>query len=207
MNLGGGQNEDHMTGRLLHDFQQRVERRNGEHVHLVDDIYLIGAGAGGIGGLIPQVADVVHAVVGGGVDLYHVQNGAVVDALADLADAAGIRAGFVLAVYCLGKNLGAGGLAGAPGTGEQIGMAHTAGGDLVFQGRHDALLAHHVLEGAGPPFAVKRPIHPAVPSFLPVQKTDRPASANAPAFALLGIRMQATCGAQGRPLNAARFPA
>ena len=132
-------------------------------MHLVDDVHLIGADAGRISRLIPQVADVVHAVVGGGVDLHHVQDGTVVDAPAHLALAAGVAALVVGAVDCLGENLGAGGLAGTAGAGEQIGMAHTVGCDLVLQRGHDVLLTHHVLKAAGPPFAVQCPVHAGTP--------------------------------------------
>ena len=128
-------------------------------MHLVDDVNLIGADAGGIGCFVPQVADVVHAVVGGGVDLHHVQDGAVVDAAAHLALAAGVAALVVRAVDGLGEDLGAGGLAGAAGAGEQVGVTHPVGGDLVLQRGHDVLLARHVLKAAGPPLAVQCPVH------------------------------------------------
>ena len=159
LDLGGRQNEDDMCGRLFQRFQQRIKGRCGQHVHLVDDIHLILAGAGGVGGLVPQVADIIHAVVGGCVHLHHVQQAAVVDALADLALPAGVAIYRVQAVDRLGKNFGAGGLAGAAHAGKQIRMAHAPCGDLVFQGGHNGTLAHHILKPLGSPFAVKRTIH------------------------------------------------
>ena len=63
------------------------------------------------------------------------------------------------AVDRLGKNFGAGGLAGASHAGKQIRMAYAPCGDLVFQGGHDGTLAHHILKPLGSPFAVKRTIH------------------------------------------------
>ena len=159
LDLGRRQNKDDMCGRLFQRFQQRIEGRCRQHVHLVDDIHLILAGAGGVGGLVPQVADVIHAVVGGCVHLHHIQQAAVVDAFADLARPAGITIDRMQAVDRLGKDLGAGGLAGAAHTGKQIRMAHTACGDLVFQGGHDGTLAHHILKPLGSPFAVKCTIH------------------------------------------------
>ena len=167
LDLGGGQDKDDVGRGLFQRFEQGVEGRGGEHVHLVDDVHLIAADAGGVGGLVPQVADVVHAVVGGGVHLHHVQDAAVVDAPADGALAAGVAVLGVQAVDRLGKDLGAGGLAGAPHPGEQIGVAHPAGGHLVFQGRHDGPLAHHIFEPLGPPLAVKGTIHG--PSLLPAE--------------------------------------
>ena len=168
LDLGGGQDENDVGRRLLQGLQQGVEGRRGEHMHLVDDVHFVAAGAGGVGSLVPQVADVVHAVVGGGVHLHHVQNAAVVDAAADRALAAGVAVLRVQAVDRFGEDLGAGGLAGAAHAGEQIGVAHPAGGDLVFQGRHDGPLAHHILEPLGPPLAVKGTIHG--PSLLPAEK-------------------------------------
>ena len=167
LDLGGGQNEDDVCGRLLQRFQQRIEGRCRQHVHLVDDIHLILAGAGGVGGLVPQVADVIHAVVGGCVHLHHIQQAAVVNAFADLARPAGIAIDRMQAVDRLGKDLGAGGLAGAAHTGKQIRMAHTACGDLVFQGGHDGTLTHHILKPLGSPLAVKRTIHGNSSPFPP----------------------------------------
>ena len=177
LDLGGGQNKDHMGGGLFQGLEQRIEGRCGQHVHLVDDVYLIVAGAGGVGRLVPQIADIVHAVVGGGVHLHHVQDAAVVDAPAGLALAAGVAPHGVQAVDRLGENLGAGGLAGAPDAGEQIGMAHPPGGHLVFQRRHDGPLAHHVLEPLGPPFAIERTVHP--PASSPGKMTENKKSGSA----------------------------
>ena len=41
MDLRGGQNKNNVAGRFLHYFEQRIERRCGEHVHLVDNIYFV----------------------------------------------------------------------------------------------------------------------------------------------------------------------
>ena len=117
------------------------------------------AGAGGIGCLVPQVADVVHAVVGGSVHFHHIEDAAIVDAFADLALAAGVAVLGMEAVDRLGKDLGAGGLAGAAHAGEQVGVAHTAGGDLIAQGRHNAALTHHIFKPLGSPLAVQGSIH------------------------------------------------
>ena len=188
VDLGGGQNKDDVRRRLLHDLQQGVEGRDGEHVHLVDDIHLVLADAGGIGGLVPQIPDTVHAVVGGGVDLHHVQDGAVVHPPADLALAAGISLLAVGTVHRLGKDLGAGGLAGSPGAGEQIGMADAAGAKLILQRRHDGLLAHHILKPHGPPFAVKRTICHSLLPFLQSIHKSRTGSGGIRHGVLLGIR-------------------
>ena len=99
-------------------------------VHDIDPLFHVG---GGVDGLVPQGADLVHAVVGGGVQLQHVQKAAVFDAQAGRAFVAGVAVHRVLAVDGLGQNFGAGGLAGAPGSGKKIGVGGAALGDLLLQ--------------------------------------------------------------------------
>ena len=154
LDFGGGKDKDDMGRGLFQRLQQSVEGCRGQHVHLVDDVYLVPAGAGGVGGLVPQVPDVVHAVVGGGIHLHHVQQAAVVDAFADLALPAGVSVDRMQAVYRLGKDLGAGGLAGAPDAGKKVGVSHPVCGDLVFQGGDDGTLPHHIFKPLGSPLAV-----------------------------------------------------
>ena len=154
LDLRRGEDEDDVGRRLFQRLQQGVEGRCGQHVHLIDDVYLIMAGAGGIGCLVPQVADVVHAVVGGSVHLHHIEDTAVVDAFADLALAAGVAILGMEAVDRLGKDLGAGGLAGAAHAGEKVGVAHAARRHLIAQCCDDATLCDDVLEPLRSPFAV-----------------------------------------------------
>ena len=90
VHLGGSQNENHVGRGLLHDLEQGVEGACGEHVGLVDDIHPVFAHGRSEVGLVPQVPDVVHAVVAGGIDLHHIQHGAVVNAPADFAFPAGV---------------------------------------------------------------------------------------------------------------------
>ena len=154
LDLGRGEDEDDVGGRLFQRFQQGVEGRCGQHVYLVDDVYLIMTGTGSVGCLITQVADVVHTVVGRGVHLHHVEDAAVVDALADLALAAGVAVMGVEAVDRLGENLRAGGLARAAHAGKQVGVAYAARRYLIAQRRDDAALCDDILEPLGSPFAV-----------------------------------------------------
>ena len=75
----------------------------------------------------------------------------VADALADVAlRCRGSGVGPCLAVERLGQDPGRRGLAHAPGTGEQVGVAHAVGGDRVRQGLGDVLLADQVLEDLRP---------------------------------------------------------
>ena len=166
LDLGSSQDKDNVGGGFLQGLEQRIERCCGQHVHLVDDVHLVLTGRRGVGGLVPQVADIVHAVVGGRVHLHYIQNTAIVQALADLTLPAGVSVLGMQAVDCLCKDLGTGGLAGAPHSGKQVCVSHPPGSDLVLQRRHNGTLTHYILKAAGPPFAVQRTIHRLSPPFL-----------------------------------------
>ena len=152
--LSGGQDEKEMGGGLLQNFQQGIEGGGRQHVYLVHDVHPPADGSGGIHRLVPQGAHLVHPVVGGGVQLQHVQNGAVFDTQTGGAGVAGIAVLGIFAVHRPGQNLGAGGLARPPGAGEQVGMGQPSRGHLTLQGVGNMGLTHHVVEGFGPPFSV-----------------------------------------------------
>ena len=152
--LGGGKNEHQVGGGLLQDLQQGVEGGGGQHVDLIHDVHTLPHGGGGVHRLVPQGADLVHAVVGGGVQFQHVQNGAVFDAQTGGAPVAGVAIHRSLAVYRPGQDLGTGGLAGAPGASEQIGVGEPVPRHLLLEGVGNVALPHHVVKGAGPPLAV-----------------------------------------------------
>src|SRR5206468_12417366 len=52
--IGGGQHEDHVRGRLLQRLEQRVERRLGELVDLVDDVDLVAAARRRVLDVLPE---------------------------------------------------------------------------------------------------------------------------------------------------------
>ena len=124
-------------------------------MNLVHDVHPLAHGGGGVHRLVPQGPNLIHAVVGGGVQFQHVQDGAAFNAQAGGTGVAGVAVHRVLAVHRPGQDLGAGGLAGAPGAGEEIGVAQTAGGHLPLERLGNMGLAHHIVKGAGPPFAVQ----------------------------------------------------
>ena len=152
--LGGGEDEHQVLRRLLEYLEQGVEGRDAEHVDLVDDVDALFDAGGGEDGLVAQGADVVHAVVGGGVYLHDVHDGAVVDAAAGGALTAGVAVHGVLAVHGLGEYLGAAGLARAARAYEEVGVRKPAGGDLGLQRLGDLLLTADLVKGAGAVFAV-----------------------------------------------------
>ena len=190
-----------MLGRLLHGFQQGVEGLRGKHVDLVDDIHFIAADRGQIGNLVAQIADVINTVVGGCVHLDNIHDGTGVDALADFALAAWVRAGMVQTVDRFGKNFCACGFARAAGAGKKVSVADAPGGDLVLQSCYDRSLADDIRKTLRTPLAVQCAVHQ---SHLPAKTVKRRAEH---AAALLGVQMQACRGTVQTLLNAARFPA
>ena len=154
VDLGGGQNEQHVLRGLFQGLQQGVVGTGGQHVHLVDDVNTLGEGSRRKGGLFPDVTDVVHAVVGSGVDLADVQGSVLQNGAAGGAGVAGAAVDRMLAAHRPGQDLGTGGLAGTAGAGEQIGVAGAAGRHLIAQSAGDVVLAKDIVKGQGPPFTV-----------------------------------------------------
>ena len=70
--LCGGQDEHQVFRRLLQGLEQGVEGLGGQGVHLVDDIHPLFHCGRGVHRLIQNGPDVVHPVVGGGVQLHHI---------------------------------------------------------------------------------------------------------------------------------------
>ena len=152
--LRGRQDEHQVFRRLLQYLQQRVESAQGKHMDLVHDIDTFAYGSGREDGVFPQVTDVIHAVVGSGVHLHDIHDGFFLDGPAGRTHPAGISVYRVLAVDGLGKDLGTGGLAGAPGADKQICMTQPVIHDLLFQGFRDMLLTHDIVKCLGTPFPV-----------------------------------------------------
>ena len=125
-------------------------------VHDVDPLFYVG---GGVDGLIPQGPDLVHAVIGGGVQLQNIQKAAAFQPQTAGTLTAGVAVYRVLTVDGLGQNFGAGGLAGAPGAGEKVGVGGASLRHLLFQGFGDVLLPDDIGEHLGPPLAVQCLIH------------------------------------------------
>lgn len=126
---------------------------------LVHDVHPLADGGGRIDRLVPKSTDLVYAVIGGGVQLQHIHHRAVLNAPAGRTLVAGIAVHRMLAVHCPGQNFGAGGLAGAPGAGKQVGVRKTPVLNLTLEGIGDMALAHHIVKGAGSPLSVKGLIH------------------------------------------------
>ena len=134
-------------------------------MHLVHDIHPLADLGGGIHRVVPQIPDIVHTVVGGGIDFQHIHAGTGVNGPAGLALVAGVAVVRVEAVYRLCQDLGAAGLAGAPGAGKEVGMAQLSGDNLGLQGLGHRQLTGHIVKGLGAIFTIQRLIggHKATP--------------------------------------------
>ena len=128
-------------------------------MHFVDYVNPFAHGRGGVNSLVAYSADVVDAVIGGGVDLDHVEDGARKYAAAGGALVAGLAADGVFAVYGAGEDLGAGGLAGASRADEEVSVGGASGLHLAAESSRYMLLTHHVFKAEGTVFAVKGLIH------------------------------------------------
>ena len=123
-------------------------------MHLVDDIHALFDRDRRKHGLLAQLADVIHAVIGRSVDLDNVHDAAVLDAEAGGALAAGIAVHGVLAVERLGKYLRAGGLARAARSDEQIRVRGAACRYLIFKRFRYVLLPDDLVKGLRPPLSI-----------------------------------------------------
>src|SRR3989304_1176362 len=83
--FGGRQDEDDVRRRLLQRLEEGVEGRLRQHVHLVDEVDLVVAGAGREGDLLAQAADLVDAAVARRVQLDEVHGAAGEEVEAGLA--------------------------------------------------------------------------------------------------------------------------
>ena len=117
-------------------------------MHLVDDIDAVLANLGRDSHLGCEVTDVIHRVVGCGIELVNGKTTSLVEATARLTLAASIALGCgVQTVDGLGEDAGASGLAHTSGATEQIGVGELSTGYGIFEGGGDVALAHNGLEG------------------------------------------------------------
>ncbi len=164
--LRGREDELDVGRRLLDDLEQCVEPLRRHHVRLVEDEDLVAVAGRRERGALAQVACVVDTVVGGGVDLDHVERpGAAarqLDARGALA-ARGVdgRLGRVLrAVQRAREDPGRRRLAAAARAAEEIGVVHPTAAQGLHEGARDVVLADHLGERLGPVAAVEGGAHP-----------------------------------------------
>ena len=144
-----------MPGRLLEGFEQRVESLAGEHVDFVNDVDLAAGLRGRHAHFFLEVAHIVNAAVGCGVNLDHIEQLVFGDGRAHGACVAGRGGGAGFAVDALGHDARGAGFAGAARPAEQVGVRDSAAFDGVAQGGGHMFLPHDFIEVLGPVFAVK----------------------------------------------------
>ena len=155
--LGRGEDEPQVGRRLLDELEQGVEALRGHHVGLVDDVDLVAAAHRREERPLAQVAGVVDAAVGRGVDLDHVDRArpAAGEVLAAVALAARVGVGRLLAVERPRQDPRAGGLAAAARAGEEVGVVDPVVGQRRPQRLGDVVLADDLGERLGPVAAVQ----------------------------------------------------
>ena len=153
--------EHHVTGRLLDEFEQRVERRGRGHVHLVEDVDLASTRRRGELGALAQVTRVIDTAVRRHVELDDVERGPRRDRRARLADTAGGWRGPFDAVDGFGEDPSDRRLPRPAWTGEQVGVMEPVLGDRVGERADHRSLTDDVGEGTRPVAAVQRLVrHP-----------------------------------------------
>jgi hypothetical protein len=168
LRVGGGHREQHVRRRLLDQLEQRVERRRGGHVDLVEDVDLAPRPRRREQGPVAQLAGIVDATVRRHVELDDVDRRAVGDRDAGSARVArdGRRPG--LAVDRLGEDASRRGLARPPRAGEQVGVVEAVLLDRVDQRAGHVRLPDDVRERLGAVLAVQRHVrHGRPPSGAP----------------------------------------
>lgn len=145
--FGGGKYENHIRRRFLKGFEECIERRLCEHVHLIDDEYPVAADCRWYHHLLDEAADVVDAVVRRRVEFYDIKRTVFIELPAGIALVAGLAVGCARgAVDGFGEDTGARRLAYSTGAAEEVGMSEAVGGDGVFKRHRQGLLAHHAAE-------------------------------------------------------------
>ena len=173
LQFGGGKNEYDVLRRFFQRFEQRVEGADRQHMHLVNDIHAVFQLRGGVNDLVADIADVIHAVVGGGVHLQHVGGGAAVYGAAGGALAAGTGGCRVLTVDRLCQYLGAGCLACSARAAEQVRVRKMPRLTFVFENGCDLLLPAYLVEVAGAPLPVQCLMHNRIPPLIAHKKRVR----------------------------------
>ena len=156
--LRGGEDETDVLRWLLHDLEQGVEALPRDHVRLVDDVDLVSVAHRPERRLLAQLAGVVDAPVGGGVDLDDVDgpltSGGELAARGALA--AGLLGRPLRTVEGPGQDASARGLAAPARAREEVGVVDPVVAQRRPERPGDVVLADDGREGVRPVAAVER---------------------------------------------------
>ena len=147
----GGQDEDGVCRRLFQGFEEGVEGTLGQHMHLVYDVHAVLAHLRRHLHLLHQGFDVLHGVVGGGIQLVDAVASPFLEADAGLALSARfhLRPGMGTVDH-LGEDTRRGGFTHAPGPAEKVCVRQLPPPDGVGKGARDGVLADQGFEGVRP---------------------------------------------------------
>ena len=137
----GGENEDDALGRLFESFQQRVRSFVGELVRFVEDHHFVAARGRSVTNHFAQLANLVDAAIGGGVDFENVERSAGGNFAAGVAGVVRLGGGTLHAVERLGEDARGGGFAHAAHAGKNVGVRDAIRFDGVRERLGDVLLA------------------------------------------------------------------
>jgi hypothetical protein len=123
-------------------------------VDLIDDIDFVVASLGWITDLLNEGANIVHRIVGGGIQFMDGKGSALVKGLAGGAFSASLlMAVSEGAIDGFGQNASTGCLADASGPTKQVGLGQLALGNGITQGGGDMVLTDQLLKSWGAVFA------------------------------------------------------
>src|SRR6185503_16655021 len=151
LRLRRGEHEHDARRRLLENLEQRVPRLAREHVRLVHYVDLVACiGGRRVHRALPQLPRIVHAAVGGRVDLHHVEaRRAAPDAAAGLALAAWLARLRIGAVERHGEDARERRLSHAAWPAEEVAVRHTPALDRPLERRRDVLLHSYIGKALG----------------------------------------------------------
>ena len=162
-----------MLGRLLQRLEKGVEGRRGEHVHLIDQVDLVGAAGRRVGRVLSERADTLHAVIARPIDFHHVKAASLRDLDTGVAGAARIVRRTVQTIQRFGQYASRGCLANPAGTDKEIGLCKTASLDRVLESAGDVFLTNHLLELLRSVFSGKDAVaHKCMSLLRPLRKVE-----------------------------------
>jgi len=124
-------------------------------VDFVNNIDLVSCNSRHIHDGFPDLANIIHAVVGRGVYLDYIYYGPVKDSPAYIASVARIAVDGSQTVDSTGQYFGHGGFPCASGSAEKIGVVNGIVPDAVFEGFNNMALFNNVIKGKRSPFSIQ----------------------------------------------------
>ena len=144
------QDKYHIFRRFLQRLKKRVKSPYRQHMNLINNIYLIPPFCRAVRYFLPDLADIIHAVVRRRVDLDHIHRSSRRHRTAHGTLAARTSVLWMLAIHRLGKYLRHASLTRSAGPAEQIRMPDAPRLDLVLQCLYNGVLPFHIFERIRP---------------------------------------------------------